>query len=102
MDILRKARKLEAGLARMLDGAARTALKSGALEPLEIVHAVVENIAEEVQPAGRGKQVFPFNRLKVSVAASSMKRRAQLAAVFDDEPSVTERIAERLRSEGCE
>lgn len=102
MDILRTAKKLEAGIARVLDGATRTAINGGPLEPLEIVHAVVDAAAAEVEPAGRGAHVFPFNRIKVSVAASSMKRRAQLAAVFDAAPSLTERIMERLRAAGCD
>jgi hypothetical protein len=102
MDILQKAKKLEAGLARVLDGAARNALKSGALDPLEIVHAVVERVVAEVQPAGRGKHVFPFNRIKVSVVAPDREARARLAVVFGSEPSLHTRIAGELRAAGCE
>ena len=102
MDILRKARKLEAGLVRVLDGAARTVLKSGALEPLEIVHAVVEKHWQmRFNPRGEGSMSSPSTASRYPWPASSMERRAQLAAVFDGEPSVAARITERLRSAGC-
>jgi hypothetical protein len=102
MDLLRKAKRLEAGIARVLDGATRNAMKSAALEPLEIAHAVVEKVAAEVQPVGRGKHVFPFNRIRLSVVAPSLEARARLAAVFESEPSLQARIVDRLRASGCD
>lgn len=102
MNILRKAWKLEEGIARALDGVARSATRPASAEPLEIVHAVCDAVATEVQPAGRGRRVFPFNRIKVSLVAPSKEARARLSAVFDSEPSLSARIADRLRSAGCE
>ena len=102
MDILGKARRLESKIARTLDSAAQRVAGTGAREPLEIAHAIVEALEQEVQPAGRGTHVFPFNRLTLSVVAPSAEARARLEAVFDGETSLRDRIVDRLRSAGCE
>jgi len=101
MDILGKARKLESKIARTIDSAAQSLVGSGPREPLETVHAIVDAVEEEVQPAGRGKRVFPFNRMKVSVVAESRGDRARLEAVLEGQPNLQERILERLRATGC-
>jgi hypothetical protein len=102
MDILGKARRLEFNLARTMDRAAQKLTKSDAREPLEIMHAIVDAIEERLEPAGRGKQVFPFNRIKISVIALSRETRARFEAVFDGEPSLQDRLIERLQHAGCE
>jgi hypothetical protein len=66
------------------------------------MHAVVDAVEHEVQPAGRGTHVFPFNRLKLAVVAPSSGARARLEAVFEGEPSLQDRIVDRLRAAGCE
>jgi hypothetical protein len=102
VDILGKARRLESKIARSLDSAAQRVSRTGAREPLEIAHAIVEALEQEVQPAGRGLHVFPFNRLKLLVVAPSREARARLEAVFEGETSLQDRIFNRLRSAGCE
>jgi FHA domain-containing protein len=102
VDILGKARRLESKIARTLDSAAQRVTGTGAREPLEIAHAIVEAVEQEVQAAGRGTRVFPFNRLKLLVVAPSREVRARLEAVFEGEPSLQDRIFDRLRSAGCE
>ena len=64
-------------------------VRSGAHEPLEIAQAIVEPSAERLEPAARGRYVFPFNRIHVSIAASSRDDRARFAAVFESEPTLT-------------
>src|ERR1700730_13795137 len=73
MDLLGKARKLESTIARRFDRAARDAVGAVTREPLEIVHLVVDAIEHEIQPGGRGKRVFPFNSITLSVLASSLE-----------------------------
>jgi hypothetical protein len=102
MNIIHKARKLESRIARTVDRAAQRFVKPGAREPLEIVHAIVERVEHEVQPAGRGGHVFPFNRIKASVVSASHEARARFEAVLNGEPSLRARIVSRLESAGCE
>jgi hypothetical protein len=101
MDILAKARQLEARLARRVDRAAGRALPRTGREPLEIAHAVVEAVEREIQPAGRGRHLFPFNRIRVAVLAPTPQTRARVEAVFATEPTLAERITSRLEAAGC-
>jgi hypothetical protein len=102
IDILGKARKLESKLAQTIDRAAQQWSKSGPRGPLEVLHGVLEAVDERVEPAGRGKHVFPFNKVKVSVVADSKDARARFAGVLDGRPSLHERITTRLRDTGCD
>jgi hypothetical protein len=101
MDLLGKARRLESTIARRFDRAARDALGAVTREPLEIVHLVVEAVEHEIQPGGRGKRVFPFNSITLSVLAPSGEGRARFEAVVAGEPPLRDRIVEHLRSKSC-
>jgi hypothetical protein len=101
MDILAKARQLEANIARRLDRAAKDFVRSRSRDPLAVAHGVVERVEEQIQPSGRGTRVFPFTRLAVSVVAPSDDARARFDAVFEGEPTLHDRIAERLAAAGC-
>jgi pSer/pThr/pTyr-binding forkhead associated (FHA) protein len=102
MDILSKARKVESKLARTLDRALQQWAKSGPLEPLETLHAVVEAVEARLEPVGRGRYVFPFNKVKVSIAAGTRDIRARFAAVLEGDGQLQERITNRLRDAGCD
>ena len=102
MDILSKARKVESKLARTLDRALQQWTKSGPLEPLETLHAVVDAVEARLEPLGRGRYVFPFNKVKVSIAAGSRDTRARFAAVLEGDGQLQERIINRLRDAGCD
>lgn len=102
MNILHKVRRLEAGMTRAVERAAREWSRSGAHEPLEIAQAIVDAVGARLEPAARGRYVFPFNRIHVSIAAASKDDRARFAAVLESEPTLTERITARLRDAGCE
>jgi hypothetical protein len=101
LDLLAKARQLEARLARTVDRAAARVMAPGGREPLEIAHAVVEIVEREVQPAGRGRHLFPFNRIQVTLVASSRHVQARFEATFAMEPTLAQRIQQRLESAGC-
>jgi pSer/pThr/pTyr-binding forkhead associated (FHA) protein len=47
-------------------------------------------------------RVFPFNRVAVSVLASSRAARVRLEAAFTANPTMRERLLDRLRSVGCD
>jgi hypothetical protein len=102
MDILSKARKVESKLARTLDRALQQWSKPGPLEPLETLHAVVEAVEARLEPIGRGRYVFPFNKVKVSIAAGSRDARARFAAVLEGDEQLQHRITKRLRDAGCD
>src|SRR5688572_6102766 len=102
MDILRRARKLESTLARTLDRASQGWANSGPREPLEVLHGVIDAVEERVEPAGRGRHVFPFNTIKVSVVADSRDARARFAAILDGDPQLQQRVAKRLSDAGCD
>ena len=101
MDLLGKARRLESTIARRFDRAARDVVGAPAREPLEIVHLVIEAVEHEIQPGGRGKRVFPFNSITLSLVAASGEGRARIEAVLAAEPPLRDRIVERLRSRSC-
>jgi hypothetical protein len=101
MDLLGKARRLESTIARRFDRAARDVVGAAPREPLEIVHLVIEAVEHEIQPGGRGKRVFPFNSITLSVLASSREDRARFEAVLAGEPPLRDRIVEQLRSQSC-
>ena len=96
-----KARTLESTLAARVEGAARQLTRSTARQPLEIVHAIVDAIEREVQPAGRGRRLFPFNHIRVVIAASSPRQRAYLEAACEGPPSLQQRIVDGLEAAGC-
>lgn len=102
MGIVERARTLESRISRALSQAAENAVGSSVREPLEIVHAIVGEAERQIVSAGRGARVFPFNRIDVEVVASSVDARARLEAVLCGDPSLQDRLFERLRSVGCE
>jgi len=99
-----KARRLESAIAAGVEGVARRVAGSESPAPrpaLELVHAIVDDVEREVQPAGRGRRVFPFTHVRVALVAAAARDRAYLEAALDGPPSLTDRIAERLQVAGC-
>jgi hypothetical protein len=101
VDILKKVRDIESTIARQFDSAARKLAKPGAREPLEIVHAIVDAVDREIQPASRGRRLFPYNRIRVSVVAASREARRRLETVLDGGDELQRRIADKLLRAGC-
>jgi hypothetical protein len=104
MDIAGKARKIERKLARTVDAAIGELVGRDEPAPLEIVHAVLDRAEHEVQEIGRGRRVFPYTCVRVHIVAGTDDReaRARFDAVVAGPPSLAERLAERLRSAGCD
>ena len=101
MDIRRKLQQIEARIGSTFDRKVSELVQARTREPLEIVHAVVDRAAREVQSSGRGRRVFPFTALTLTVAAASRDERARLEAVFEADPPLGARVIQRLRSDGC-
>lgn len=66
--------------------------------PLELLHACLDRVEGLVQPAGRGRRVFPYHRLVVTIR-QPQGDRAPLEAVFAD---LDARVRERLAELNCE
>jgi len=101
MDVLRGARRLESKIAARLDGAAKVFSRPRRRDPLEIVHAILDAVEQQIEPTGRGRRVFPFNRLDVSVIAPSPEARGRLEALFAGDTPLRARVLDRLQSARC-
>jgi len=103
MDMAGKARRLERKITRTVDAAMEEFLGRSAAAPIEILHAVLDRAEQQIQEIGRGKRVFPFTRVRVHVVAPPKDKdtRARFAAVAEGPPSLSERLADRLRTQGC-
>ena len=71
MDIAGKARKLEQRISRTVDAAVGEFIAQSGTSPIEILHAVLDGAEAEIQDIGRGRRVFPFNRVRVHVIAAA-------------------------------
>lgn len=101
MDFASKARKLEQRITRTVDAAVVEFVGRTTSSPIEIVHGVLDRAESEIQDIGRGRRVFPFNRVRVQVVVADKESRARTAAVLDGPPSLSDRLVERLKSSGC-
>ena len=101
MNFLRKARDLEAKLAGTLDRTVGEFVRSGAREPVETIHAIVEAVQAEIQSGGRGRRVFPFNTMAVTILAPSRDARARFEAMVEGEPTLRDRIGASLAAASC-
>jgi hypothetical protein len=101
MDIVRKLRGLESTITKSVNDAAQKITQSRAREPLEILHAIVETIEKRLEPAGRGRYVFPFNQIRIYIAAPSPDTRARFEAVLAEDPPVEDRVIQALEASGC-
>jgi hypothetical protein len=101
MDILSKARKLESRISRTLDATVEGFVGRSPRQPIEIVQAIVDCAEQQVQSAGRGRRVFPFNQIAVQVVAATRPERARFAAVIEGPPSLPQRLVQRLSAAGC-
>ena len=101
MNLLRKAREFETRLAGTLDRTVGEFVRSGAREPVEIVHAIVEAVQSEIQSGGRGRRVFPFNTIAVTILAPSRDARARFEAMVEGEPTLRDRIVTSLAAASC-
>jgi hypothetical protein len=63
-------------------------------KPLEIREAVLDAIEHKVEPIGRGRRVFPYNRILVRVAQPSADRPTLDAAFRELDARIRERLEE--------
>ncbi len=102
MEFWGSVRRLERTISNRVDDMVRRGPQPAVREPLAVMLAIVDAVEQQVQHAGRGRRVFPFNRLRVTIVAAGRDERAHFTAVFDEEPTLDQRIAERLSACGCD
>ncbi len=96
-------RALESRLTTAFEQAAqRVAGSNAAPPPIETIELAVDEIASHVQPAGRGRFSFPFNRVTITFAAPTPEDEARFEAICEGPPSIQERVLRRLISAGCD
>jgi len=96
MTILDKVQKLEKRLEKL---AQRSDVP---LQPIEIKKAALDEIEDLVEPAGRSRRVFPYNRVTVEVMATDAKQRAAMEAVLGEGSDLAAAVSARLKSAGCQ
>jgi hypothetical protein len=96
-----RARRLDAAMGARVDDVARQLTGTHARQPIELIHAIVHGIEREVQPAGRGRHVFPFTHVRVWLLAPTPTDKARLEGACAGPPALEQRIHERLSTAGC-
>lgn len=72
-------------------------------DQLLLVHrAILEEIEGKVQTIGRGRRVFPFPTVKVTLISADAERRALYQAAFGSDDRLQKDILESLASVECE
>jgi hypothetical protein len=68
-----------------------------------LVHrAILEEVETKIQTLARGRRVFPYARVTVTLVAPAADRRALLVAAFADGGRLESDIREALEGAGCE
>jgi hypothetical protein len=101
-ELVGRTRRLESRIVARVEDAARRWSGNPARAPLDVIQAVVADVERGIQPIGRGRRAFPFNEIRVHLAAADRQVRAQYDAVIAGPPALRDRIAERLHTAGCE
>jgi hypothetical protein len=101
--LMTASRGLESRLTKAFEHAAQTVAGSNVVSPpLESVELAVDDIAAHVQPAGRGRFSFPFNRVTITFAAPTPEDQARFDAICEGPPAIQERVLRRLVAAGCD
>lgn len=104
MGILDKVVKIEKRIEKL------AARKQSPATPIEIRRAILDDIEEQVRPAGRSRKVFPYDRVTIEVlvgrgdstAARRRPARAEIEAVLNPDEGLVDAIRERLQEAGCD
>lgn len=101
MNFWNRMQRIEDVMSKTVDGLVQRSGASRAPEPLDVMLRILDAVEAQVQQAGRGTRVFPFTRVTITVAAAGHEEQARFEAVFDHEPGLIRRVAERLAAAGC-
>ncbi|MFY9725810.1 MAG: FHA domain-containing protein [Bryobacteraceae bacterium] len=72
-------------------------------DELLLVHrAILEEIETKVQTGSRGKGIFPYSLVTVTLTSADADRRALYAAAFADESRLANDVRQALEGAGCQ
>ncbi|MBE3099930.1 MAG: FHA domain-containing protein [Planctomycetes bacterium] len=71
-------------------------------QPVEVRRAILDDIEDLAEPAGRSRRVFPYNKITVEILAPDASRRAAMTAVLETAGGLAAAIDQRLREAGAE
>src|SRR5437773_1375600 len=71
-------------------------------ELMLVHHAILEEIEDKVQIAARGRRVFPYARITVTLVAPDAEKQAVYQSAFADDGRLEKDVREALESVGCE
>ena len=95
--------KLLAEIERQIDRRVRGLFQSGSTEHaalIELERAIIEAVLARVEHLPRGRTVFPYNRVHITIASPAERRRPYELVFRDD--SFAREINQSLRAEECE
>lgn len=95
-------RALESRLAGSIERRAHAWTGAPVTQPLEIIEHAIAEVSSHVQPAGRGRRTFPFNRVVIMFLAPTAESRARFEALCTSDPPITRRLMDRLHAAGCD
>ena len=71
-------------------------------ELLLVHHGILEDVETKIQTLARGRRVFPYSSVTVTLVAPQADRRALLQAAFAEGGRLESDIREALEGAGCE
>jgi hypothetical protein len=99
--LIGRARAIESRLTDTVERASQRLTQSGARDPLEVAHAIVDLVEAHAHVSGRGRRSFTATDIRVTVVAPTRDARERYEAVFDGAVPLADRILERLESLDC-
>lgn len=69
--------------------------------PIELRRAIQDEVAQDIEPIGGGKKIYPYTRLRIHLLAESPKERAVLEASFSEGNDLSEAVLQTLREQNC-
>ena len=71
------------------------------MDLLEIRREILQDIRDHIQPAGEGRNLFPYNELQINIAAADTAQQALLEGAFNQDEELEQTIPAFLREAGC-
>ena len=103
MKLFRDVKKKAASIERLIDqGIAAVAHgRRNAPHPLEIHHAILDEVEAQVTAGPEGSQLFPYDQVTLELFAADAGSVAKVEAMFDHRGGLREEIRRRLAQRDC-